>query len=154
MPRESSNVLDLVAEELADWIDSMANQLAEEMMAGGTAPFAAQLTEQQKLDYYVSQLFNPDGTPNLKGRTAEMQRLGPEGFATVFKAVIKAHPGLAIPAPPPGAHIQPSPFPTAAPAGPRLPGLPPGLGMPRTLRQDQLSEQSNVGPPAGRGPLG
>lgn len=154
MPRQSANTLDRVTEELAAWIDQMANEMAEAMSAGGTAPFAAQLTESQKLDYYLAKLFNPDGTPNLQGRAGEMQRLGPEGFSSVYKAVIKAHPNLAVPAPPPGAVI-PVPFDASVPAaGPKLPGLPSGLGMPRTLRQDQLSEQSNVGPSAGSGPLG
>jgi hypothetical protein len=75
------------------------------MMAGGTAPFAAQLTEADKLRYYTRQLFNPDGTPNMQGRAQEMQRLGPEGFALVYKAVLKAHPEFVVPTPPPGAVI-------------------------------------------------
>lgn len=154
MPRQSPNVLDQVAEELADYVDQMATELAEELMAGGTAPFAAQLTEQQKLDFYTNQLFNPDGTVNHQGRAEQMQRLGPEAFAVVFKAVIHAHPTLMIPAPPPGAPIVPSPFPTASPAGPRFPGIPPSYGMPRSTGQQIMSEQSNLGPPAGQGPLG
>lgn len=154
MPRESTNVLDQVAVELADYVDQMATELAEELMAGGSAPFSAPLTEQQKTEYYTSQLFNPDGTPNLKGRAVEMARLGPEGFAMVFKAVVHAHPSLLIPAPPPGATIMPSPFPTAAPPLPHFPGIPPSYGMPRSTGQQIMSEQSNVGPPAGTGPLG
>lgn len=154
MPRRSSNVLDLVAEDLALWVDEVAGQLVEAMSAGGTAPFAAQITEQQKMDYYLSQLFNPDGTPNLQGRAKEMQRLGPENFAMVFKAVIKAHPNLAIPAPPPGAPI-PTPFDAGiGPQGPSLPGLPPALGIPRQSLGMQLAEASNLGPVAGTGPLG
>jgi len=47
-------------------------------------------------------LFNADGTPNDAGRNAELQRLGPIGFRTVYRAVIAAYPWLKIPAPPPG----------------------------------------------------
>jgi hypothetical protein len=108
MAARSSNLLDVVAEDLAQWIEQIADQMAEAMMAGGQAPFAAPLSEQQKLDYYSVQFFNPDGTPNMQGRAKEMQRLGPEGFAGVFKAVIKAHPEFAVPAPPAGAPIPPS----------------------------------------------
>lgn len=99
------NMLTIVAQDLADWLDMVAEQLADGLTAGGQAPFAADLTEKQKLEYYVSQLFNPDGTPNLQGRAKEMQRLGAEGFAATYKAVIKAHPNLAIAPPPPGAVI-------------------------------------------------
>lgn len=107
MPRQSSNMLDLVAEDLSLWLDEVGGQLAEAMMSGGTAPFAAQITEADKLRYYTRQLFKPDGTPNLQGRAAEMQRLGPEGFAGVYKAVLKAHPEFVVPSPPPGAAIPP-----------------------------------------------
>jgi hypothetical protein len=153
MPRQSHNTLDLVAEDLAQYIDDLSSQIAEAMSAGGTAPFAAQITEQEKLNYYTAALFSPDGTPNMQGRAREMQRLGPEGFASVYKAVIHAHPNLAIPAPPPGATIPPSEFPTIGPAGPHLPGLPSSLGIPRGAQQ-QLSDASNVGPSIGTGPLG
>jgi hypothetical protein len=151
MVRKSTNTLDLVAEDLAEWIDTMANQLAEAMSLGGNAPFAAVLTEQQKLDYYTAQLFNPDGTPNLQGRAAQMQRLGPEGFALVYKAVLKAHPDLAVPTPPPGAQI-PAGTDLAPVAGPKLPGLPPGLGIPRAggmLPQGDAGAPVPVGGPLG-----
>ena len=121
MPRQSSNLLDLVAEDLSTWIDRVANDLAESMMAGGQAPFSAPLSEQQKLDFYRGELFNPDGTPNMQGRVKEMQRLGPEGFASVYKAVVHAFPNLSVPAPPQGAPIPPSlpgsPTPTPAIGG-------------------------------------
>lgn len=156
MPRQSTNMLDLVVEDLSLWIDELAGQLAEGMSAGGTAPFAAQLTEQQKMDYYTAKLFNPDGTPNLPGRASEMQRLGPEGFAMVFKAVVKAHPDLAIPTPPPGAAIPaPTDFSSPVVPGPNI-GLPTNLGVPRMNTQQQLAEQAlaSVSPGSGQGPLG
>src|SRR5947209_19793424 len=99
MARQSQNVFDLVADDLAEWIDRMSDQLVEGIATGGRAPFSAQLTEAQKIDYYTAQYFNPDGTPNVQGRAAQMARLGPEGFAQVYKAVVKAHPNLAIPSP-------------------------------------------------------
>lgn len=94
---------DLIAADLAQWLDTMSTSLAVAMSPQGIAPFAAPISEQQKLAYYSSQLFNADGTPNDAGRNAELQRLGPIGFRTVYRAVIQAYPWLKIPAPPEGA---------------------------------------------------
>ena len=94
---------DLIAADLAQWLDDMSTQLAIAMSPQGVAPFAAPISEQQKLMYYSSQLFNADGTPNIDGRNAELQRLGPIGFRTVYRAVIANFPWLQIPAPPEGA---------------------------------------------------
>jgi len=99
----AKNMLDEVADDLAVWIDDTANTLAMGMSLGGAAPFAANISEPEKLAYYRSRLFNPDGTPNMDGRNAEMQRMGPEQFTQVFKAVIKAYPQLKLPPPPQGA---------------------------------------------------
>lgn len=94
---------DLIAIDLAQWLDDMSTALAIAMSPQGVAPFAAPISEQQKLAYYSSQLFNADGTPNDAGRNAELQRLGPIGFRTVYRAVTQAYPWLKIPAPPEGA---------------------------------------------------
>lgn len=96
-------IYDQLASDLATWLDEMSTSLAIAFSPQGVAPFAAPISEQQKLSYYSSQLFNPDGTPNDAGRNAELQRLGPIGFRTVYRAVIQAYPWLKIPAPPEGA---------------------------------------------------
>ena len=95
MPR--TTLLDDVASDLAEWIDRTANEIALAFSPQGVAPFAAQLDEPSKLEYYRDQLFNPDGTPNMQGRQQEIQRLGPEGFANVYKAVVRAYPQLRPP---------------------------------------------------------
>lgn len=117
MPRRV-NQLDIVALDLAQWMDRISDEVADSMLGGASAPFAARLTEAQKVQYYTAQLFNPDGTPNPQGRDAQLQRLGPRGFRLVYDAVIKANPGLRIPAPPEG---------TANPSG--LGGLAQGAPM-------------------------
>ena len=91
MPLER-NPLDKLADELADWADVVSTQIADSLMGGFAAPGAARLSEQQKLEYYSRQLFNPDGSPNMAGRTQEMERLGPTMFAEVFAEVGQAHP--------------------------------------------------------------
>ena len=127
------NFLDDVASDLAAWIDKTADDVAS-AFAPGRAPFSANLTEEQKLEYYRQQLFNPDGSPNVQGREAQFQRLGVQGFANVYRAVIQAHPDLRIPTPP---EISvPEQWPQAPPMmGP--PMGPPMMGPP-------------MGPPPGR----
>lgn len=130
-----TTMLDDVATDLAAWIDDTANQIALALAPTGRAPFSAPISESQKLEYYRAQLFNPDGTPNLGGRTQEMNRLGPEGFTQVYKAVIKAYPDLRVPAPPqvPGGPVEAPPT-QALPGGPPppipAPTLPRGITGP------------------------
>jgi hypothetical protein len=95
-----------LAGDLAQWLDETSTALAVAFSPQGIAPFAAPISEPQKLAYYSSQLFQPDGTPNDAGRNAELQRLGPIGFRTVYRAVIQAYPWLKIPTPPEGAASQ------------------------------------------------
>jgi len=109
------NQLDLIAADIAVWIDSMADDIAAAMLGGASAPFAARLTEEQKLDFYTRQLFNPDGTPNQAGRNQEIARLGPQGFRTVYGAVLKAHPELKPAELPPEEQV-PTPMPGEMPA--------------------------------------
>ena len=94
-----ANFLDEIADDLASWIDRTAEDVAL-AFAPGRAPFSASLTEEQKLQYYRTRMFNPDGSPNAQGREAEFQRLGPQGFANVYKTLIKRFPELKVPAPP------------------------------------------------------
>jgi hypothetical protein len=118
MPKLTS--LDEVAIDLASWIDNTAEEIALAMAPRGQQPFAAQMSDKQKLDYYTSRLFNPDGSPNMQGRTQELQRLGPEGFANVYKAVVAAHPNLRPPQQPQSVAALPAgaPSPAAPPAAP------------------------------------
>jgi hypothetical protein len=120
MPKQTA--LDDVASDLALWIDDTANQIALAMAPRGQQPFAAQMTDKQKLDYYTSRLFNPDGSPNMQGRTQELQRLGPEGFANVYKAVVQVHPNLRPP--------QQSQSVAALPGGAPSPAAPPAVPPP------------------------
>jgi hypothetical protein len=123
MPQQS--LLDSVATDLAIWLDQESSRIAAAMAPQGTAPFSASVTDEQKLQYYRDQLFNQDGSPNLNGRSQQMQRLGPQGFTQVYKAVLKAYPDLRLPTPPgmPGAggtQLTPPPSPSGVPV-PLLP---------------------------------
>jgi len=120
----TANPLDEIASDLAIWIDQTSSEIAL-AFAPTRAPFSANVTEEQKLQYYRTQFFHPDGTPNVEGRNAQLQRLGVEGFGLVYKAIIRRWPDLRIPTPEP---IEvPAEWPTAGQAGPPgPPGGPPG----------------------------
>src|SRR5262245_61009316 len=118
-------MMDEVADDPALWIDTTANEVAL-AFPPARAPFSANITEEQKLQFYRSQLFNPDGSPNQVGRNTEMARLGSDGFAKVYKAVLARWPELKPPEPQEIA--VPEEWPGPAPAGtPGPPPTPPGM---------------------------
>ena len=128
-------MFDDLANDLSVWIDQTASEVAL-AFAPARSPFSAKITEQQKLDFYKTRLFNPDGSPNIPGRNEEIQRLGAEGFAHVYKAVVAAFPELKPPEQmpiqvpeqwpaPPGPGAAPPPL-----GGPPAPPLPPGPAAP------------------------
>jgi hypothetical protein len=124
-----------VAEDLAYWLEDTATKLAAAMAPQGVAPFAAALTNEEKVSFYRDTLFNPDGTPNIQGRTDLLNRLGPQGFRQVYTAVITAYPQLRIPTPPellpseeaPNAQHQPIPGQPANPGAGPSPPVPAGV---------------------------
>ena len=111
-------MLDDVANDLAFWIDDTATKVAL-AFAPGRAPFSAQATEAEKLEFYRRQLFNPDGSPNVAGRNKEVARVGPEGFGQVYQAVVKAYPELKPKSEP---AVMPPPMPMGLPPGPGMEG--------------------------------
>src|SRR5215471_1509794 len=144
-PSQQPTMLDSVADDLAGWIDRTADEVAN-AFAPGRAPFAAPVTEEQKLEYYRNQLFFPDGSPNPAGRQAQLTRLGTLGFTRVYKAVVRAYPALAVPTPPELTVPQQSPSSgTLAPAVPAAPGPPPGAPP----SPPPGSPPGAVGPPPG-----
>lgn len=88
MPK-NDHLFHRVSAELGDWVDQMATTMATGMYDGDRAPFAADEPDDKLLDYYEARLFNPDGTPNEPNRQAEIQRVGPEGYARVLLALGK-----------------------------------------------------------------
>lgn len=129
MPGQA-NFLDDIANDLSLWVDQTAEQVAL-AFAPARAPFSANITEDQKLEFYRQRLFNPDGSPNPQGRNEEIQRLGAEGFGKVYKAVVSRWPELK-PAPNPPIEV-PEEWPSPPPGGPPgPPGAPPGIpgGLP------------------------
>jgi hypothetical protein len=89
MPRPRHHWLDDLADDLFDWIRTETAVMTRALRSGGRSPFAARVTEDQKLAFYRRALFNPDGSPNEQGRQQTLARIGVEGYATVMRAVMK-----------------------------------------------------------------
>jgi hypothetical protein len=86
---------DLAAADLTYWLENEPSYYVDALRAGYRTPFSADVTEQQKLDYYRRQIFmqNPDGTPNYSqpntsGRDMLMKRVGVEGYTQIMSAVM------------------------------------------------------------------
>jgi hypothetical protein len=92
MPRQHQ--FDQISQDLAEWIDSMVKQLTGALTEGGVAPFAANVSQAQKLSYYSSKVYLPDGSINVAGRSQLMQTYGPEGYASIMRTVLKSTGGL------------------------------------------------------------
>jgi len=105
------HVWEQVAEELAVWIDDMAEQVADGLLGGGRSPFGAELSEEEKLDYYERQVFNPDGTPNVEGRQRLLNRVGVRGFVQIMSALAERRGRGRLPTPP---ESEPQPGPVGA----------------------------------------
>ena len=123
-----TNQLDIAADILAEYVDEMSTKAAEVLTSKG-APFAADVSQDELMEYYHAQLFNPDGSVNAQGRMAQIQRLGPEGFAKMFKKVTGTKRDESFRAPVPPIAPPPPPMPMGPPMGP--PMMPPPIPQPQ-----------------------
>ena len=124
--RGRTSMYDEIAQDVAVWLDEISTEIALGL-APARAPFSANITEEQKLAFYKTRLFNADGSPNQAGRAEEIARLGAEGFGNVYQAVVRAYPELKPPEPVSQAdQILQQPIPPMPP-GPPMPPMPPML---------------------------
>lgn len=92
MPRPPRHYLDELSDDLYEWIEDMADAMVLAFRPGGRAPFAAQVTEQQKLAYYRDLLLNKDGSSNQSGVAQTLARVGPDGLVEILTTLNKATP--------------------------------------------------------------
>lgn len=89
------HTFELVADRAAQWVDTMGTTLANMVRENDRAPFAANLSEKEKLAQYEQQLFHPDGSENSVGSKQLLDTFGvePHGiaqYARIKAAVLKA----------------------------------------------------------------
>ena len=80
-PRVDTNSLEAVSDDVAHWIETMAQDVARAMMDGIHAPFAARISTEETARYFGETLFNPDGSLDSDQWWAEYSRIGPDGLA-------------------------------------------------------------------------
>ena len=82
---------EIVAHELAQWLDRMPKILATAMRGGPhrQGPFKVPATGKQKYEIYKAKLFNDDGTPNMQGRQELLRRMTPKQYAEVVHIVTR-----------------------------------------------------------------
>lgn len=91
-PRGSTNhVYEVVARDLADWLNTMPKLLATAMRGGPhmQGPFRHPATGKQKYEIFKAKLFNDDGTVNMQGRKELLGRMTPRQYAEVVHIVTK-----------------------------------------------------------------
>jgi hypothetical protein len=91
---DTTHPYDGVANELLDWLTTESQWYANALRGGDRAPFSAETSEREKLDFYRAQMFQvaPDGTvqydtPNAQGRQNLINRLGIDGYSRIYQAV-------------------------------------------------------------------
>lgn len=93
MPRPRRHYLDDLADDLYDWVEAQIVALTNAFQAGGRSPFAAPVSEADKLAFYKRALFNLDGSPNQAGRSATLARVGVDGYVAIMRAVTQSMQG-------------------------------------------------------------
>jgi hypothetical protein len=91
-PRGSyDHVYEIVAHDLALWLDKMPKILATAMKGGPNrqSPFKHAATGQQKYEIYKAKLFEEDGSPNMAGRQELLSKMNPKQYAEVVHIVTR-----------------------------------------------------------------
>lgn len=83
------HIFEQVSSDLAQWLDDTSTKMVDSLKGGGRAPFAANANESEKMHYYDQTLFNPDGSPNVQQRMAELHRLGITEYTKALAQVTK-----------------------------------------------------------------
>jgi hypothetical protein len=86
---------ELIAQELADYIENSAQALAAAIREGRASPNSPSLASADELDYYRFRFTSPTGglmAPEQALTTPDGQRIGPLGIANVYKQLAKAMP--------------------------------------------------------------
>lgn len=78
-------------EAATEFMENTPDQLVDLFLGGENSPFAADLSPADKIAYYESKFFNPDGSPNQIGRQEELARLGVADYIKTLGQMQKLH---------------------------------------------------------------
>lgn len=80
-----------VIDAVTEWYEKTPDEIVDLILDGASSPFAANMSETDKLAYYNAQFFLPDGSPNQAGRQQELQRLGVPAYLKALSQMQKLH---------------------------------------------------------------
>ena len=85
------HIYEVVAHDLAEWLDKMPKILATAIKGGPTrqAPFRVPATGKQKYEIFRAKLFRDDGSVNMEGRQELLRRMTPKQYAQVVHIVTR-----------------------------------------------------------------
>ena len=78
---------DELATELLDRVERLSTAVAEDILGSDLRPQAAEPTQAERLAYFRSVFFLPDGTPDAAGREAVVAQYGVDQYETIAKAL-------------------------------------------------------------------
>jgi hypothetical protein len=85
---------DAIASDLFDWMQGEVDYHVQAMQGGYRAPFSAETSEADKLEYYRRQVYKtkPNGdieyeSPNPEGRDKILKQYGTQAYAEIMNAV-------------------------------------------------------------------
>ena len=94
MPAPRQHPLDEEADEILDWLNTEPDWYANELIGEYRAPFAAQISETDKLAAYRRMFYQSDNEgnilydkPNAQGRQQLYNRVTPDQYVQIAKAV-------------------------------------------------------------------
>lgn len=91
MPQK--HMWDQVTDSLISWITNESPWYVNAIKGGGDSPFAQPLSEDEKKQYYESQMYNPDGSENDHGRQEVLQRIGIQQYIPLLSELEKKRSG-------------------------------------------------------------
>jgi hypothetical protein len=91
--KKDQHLFERVSDRVATWLDDMPERLATRFMMGGRPPFTAQISEQEKLELFEHDFFNPDDTPNEQKRAMWYEIVGPDGYKQILFALNRKRKG-------------------------------------------------------------
>lgn len=85
----SKHIWDQVVDDITSWVAGESDWYANAIVGGGHAPFAQPVSDKEKRDYYESQMYNENGTPNESGRQQVLQRIGVQNYVPLLQELEK-----------------------------------------------------------------
>lgn len=93
------SIADVVAEEVHQWIEDTATDVADAILGSALEPDVVQPPHAEYVRMMRTLMYLPDGSPNVQGRDKLMARVGPQEYEKIALEVADAGGPLTPPTP-------------------------------------------------------